>query len=285
MATIERIDANEYIIKEMPKYVDVNGLLPLFAKKAYKANIILVGPKGIGKTLGAQTFAFQEKVPLIPFNASEDIRRGNAMGQFSLEGGTTPFRLGPVTTAIEIANEYGKAILNVEEINALTPQMQKLLNSLCDWRQHIEVPECKTFFRLRKGAQLWVIGTMNTAVYGGVYQLNEDLKSRFRMIVLDYPEPKVERKIVTECLNGSSAKLDPKTIDHVLLLAHETRQKSLEYALSTRDVVQVLEDIADVGIQTAIAIVLGKFEGADRDTVRERARSIFGVTPSLQGTV
>jgi hypothetical protein len=61
-----------------------------------------------------------------------------------------------------------------------------------------------------------------------------------------------------------------------MLLAQETRQKSLEYALSPRDVIQVLEDSVTVGMERALRIILGKFEGDDQATIKARVQSIFG---------
>lgn len=275
---VERMPVAAFAAKKGQKYCDVFGLHPKFKKLAFKSNLILVGPKGIGKSLSIATFAADvEDCPLVTFDCSEDVRRSTLLGTFILRGDQTPFILGPLTTAFEIANEVGKCILVLEEINALTPQMQKCLNAATDFRRKIEVPEAKQVFQLKEGAQLWITGTMNTAVYGGVYQLNEDLKSRMRLVPLDYCEPKKEKEIVLAVLNGLHGKLPGKTLDSVILLAHETRQKALDYALSTRDVLQILEDILLVGVEDALWIATGKFEGDDRAAVKERIQSIFGV--------
>lgn len=274
---IEYLGADAYQPQQDLIYEDVFNLLPLYEKLAFKANIVLVGPKGVGKSLSAARFAANKKVPVITFDCSEDVRRSHLLGMFVLRGTETPFVLGPVTTAFQIANEVGKCILLLEEINALTPQMQKVLNAPLDFRRKIEVPEAKRVFRLEKGAKLWVVGTMNLAVYGGVYDLNEDLKSRVRLFPLDYPQSKSEKRIVDAVLKGEGINVDPKIIQGVLTLAHETRQKSLEYAMSTRDVIQLLEDIHDVGMEEALWISSGKFEAGDRGTVCERIQSIFGV--------
>ena len=163
--------------------------------------------------------------------------------------------------------------------NCLTPQMQKVMNAASDFRKKIEVPECGRVFRLKEGAKLWIVGTMNQSVYGGVYALNEDLKSRFRMIDLSYPEPKLEREIVLAVLKDSKITQEEmlKTVNLVITLAHETRQKALEYPLSTRDVIQIVEDIAYLGIERALRVSLGKFDGDDKNTVAERITSLFGV--------
>lgn len=272
--SIERLSANMYEAKDKESlaYADVWKLHDLFDGLAFKSNLILVGPKGIGKTMSFQSYAAKKSIPIVTFDCSEDVRRSNLLGMYVIRGDQTPFVLGPLTTAIEVANEAGSCILVMEEINGLSPQMQKVINPLADFRRRIEVPECTRVFGLKPGAKLWLVGTMNTSAYGGVYSLNEDLKSRFRMLSLGYPAPEDEAKIVTSHLKD----VDSMSLKKVMLLAQETRQKSLEYALAPRDVVQILEDAASVGMERALRIAIGKFEGDDQTTIKARIQSIFG---------
>lgn len=276
MITIERLPSSEFVPRPDLIYEDVLGLHELFKDLAFRANVLLVGPKGNGKTLSVAAWAAQTKTPIVTFDCSEDVRRAHLIGSYVIRGGETPFVLGPLTTAFEVANETGSCILALEECNALSPQMQKLLNSLTDFRRRIEVPEATKVFQLKDKAKLWVVGTMNLTVYAGVYQLNEDLKSRFRMIDVGYPTPDAELKIVSSVLKlKDTAGLD--LIGSVIRLAHETRQKSLEYALSTRDVVQIVEDAVALGVEKAMRIAIGKFEGDDKTTVKQRMTSAFKV--------
>jgi nitric oxide reductase NorQ protein len=274
---IERLSAKDYLAQDNLTYVDVFKLHDLYDKMAYRANLILVGPKGIGKTLSVASYAALRNVPIITYDCSEDVRRSNLIGMYVLRGNETPFVLGPLTTAFEVANEFGSCILALEEFSALTPTMQKIINSVSDFRKSVVVPECGKIFKLNSGAKLWIVGTMNFAIYGGVYALNEDLKSRFRMLELNYPEPKAEREIVAAVLKGMLTEKNKPVLDSVLTLAHETRQKALEYALSTRDVVQIVEDVTYLGPEQALRVALGKFEGDDKATVIERISSIFGI--------
>jgi len=275
---LERLPTEDFVPGEIPTYVDVQNLHDIYDSLAFTANVILVGPKGIGKSLSVAAYAANRKTPLVTFDCSEDVRRSHMLGMFVLRGGETPFVLGPVTTAFEIANEVGECILSLEEINALTPQMQKGLNATADFRKKIEVPEAKKVFRLKEGAKLWIVGTMNTAVYGGTYQLNEDLKSRFNLIPLDYPELGEEKKILSSVLNGHAAKLRSQVVDSMLRLAHQTRQGEIDYALSTRDLVQLGMNIALLGSKRAFWILSGKFDDDDRVRVARWVEDIFGIT-------
>ena len=42
--------------------------------------------------------------------------------------------------------------------------------------------------------------------------------------------------------------------------------------------VQILEDVAAMDLTRALRVMIGKFEGADRDTIKERVSSLFGVS-------
>jgi len=281
MTVIDRIDSSAYIHdpKIADDYVDVQKLHPLYDKLSFRknANLILVGPKGIGKSLSLSAWAAQNAHPMVTFSCSEDARKADLYGHYILRNDVTPFILGPITTAFEIANEKGSCVLCFEEINSLTPQCQKLLNSLCDFHRRIEVPTAQRVFELDSGAKLWVTGTMNTAVYGGVYSLNEDLKSRFNLLPLDYPSLNNEKDLLTKTLNAITQSVGAKIFGAVLRLANETRQGVFDYALSTRDVVQILSNIDAVGLKPAMWIASGKFEDKDRETFKERAKSHFGV--------
>lgn len=271
---VERLTVEDFAPIQGLKYVDTAKLHPLFDKIAFHSNVILVGPKGIAKTLSVASWAANNEIPLVTFDCSEDVRRSHLIGMLTLRGNESPFLLGPIPTAIEIANEQGHCVLCFEEVNALTPQCQKILNPIGDFRRKVEVPECRRVFRLDPGAKLWVTATMNFSVYGGVYELNEDLKSRFRMIPLEYPSKGEEKGILNQIFGKG---LDKNVVRDILTLAHETRQKSLAYSLSTRDVVQVIEDIELCGLQTALWMASGRFEGQDRDFYKTRVKSIFGI--------
>ena len=271
--TIEHLPAEAFKPSKDVEYVDVNKLHPLFDKVAFQSNLILVGPKGVGKSSSIAAWAGATDVPVVTFDCSEDVRRAHLLGTFVLRGDQTPFVLGPLTTAFEIANAVGKCVLILEEINALTPQMQKVLNPLGDFRKRIEVPEANKVFELREGAQLWVTGTMNTAVYSGVYQLNEDLKSRFRLIPIEYPEENQEKAILASFGDESS----PKLYDRLVTLARDTRQNNVSYPLSTRDLAQIVHDEKLVGLPVALWMASGKFEGAERKYFLDRVKSVFGL--------
>lgn len=269
MVTYAAIDPSNYYVPEDVNYLDVHNILPLFNKIAFKVNVILTGETGIAKSMAFVKFAKITNVPLIVHWCSEDQRREHLIGHLTFEGKETIYHLGALAKAVRIANQVGKAILLLEELNGLTPQTQKLLNPLTDWHREIETDY--GFERLDKKAQLWVVGAMNIAGYGGVFALNDDLKSRFRIIPLSYAKAEAEKAMVKSQVPTA----DPKMIDKVITLAELSRANSLDYKLSPRDVVDIINDAELCGLGEALRMQSGKFEGDDRDTYVEWIKSTF----------
>ncbi|MEM2498282.1 MAG: MoxR family ATPase [Candidatus Nezhaarchaeales archaeon] len=130
--TILPVRASDYYVSGVPNaYIPQREELRII--QAHLANgipLLFVGPKGTGKTLAFAYFAFVTRTPIIQFDCSEGTKRLDLIGRFILQGDQVKYVLGALPTAISIANEVGKAILVLEEINALTPQMQKVLNQI-----------------------------------------------------------------------------------------------------------------------------------------------------------
>lgn len=156
-------------------YVDVHGILDEILKLILPngadvppANVILNSLHGLGKSLLAHTLAIEagkklkKPVPLVVVECSEDTReyhlRGSAM---QLPDGSTGFVLGPMPLAIELANEAGFCILNVEEISKLPPGTQGQFNAMTDWRRSVDIPQLGKQYRLEQGCHVVVVATMN----------------------------------------------------------------------------------------------------------------------------
>jgi len=279
---ITRPDTDSLIINDAPPYKDVNGLHKIYDLLAYQENTLIKGPKGDGKTLSYISWGGKDKTPLVMVECSEDTKSTTLHGSFFMRGKDTGFVLGAIPTAIDVANEYGRCILGFEEINALTPQIQKQLNAILDFRKSVSIPQIGKTYSLKKDAKLWVVATMNPSVYSGTYELNEDLKSRVEEIEIDYPLPSQEREILkANC--GTS--VPDKMMDELIRFAGQTRQKATQYALSSRDLVRLVNIIVkfeggtgkwDEALNVALQLNLCKFEGEDRAVVAKRAGSIWG---------
>jgi MoxR-like ATPase len=267
---------NELIIPPGAPFVDVFNLMHEYSKLAFTdhGNLLLKGPKGNGKSISFRAFAAQFGIPMVVVECSENTKDLQLIGRYVMVGRETHFVLNGLPKAIKTANEVGYCILLLEEFNALTPQSQKLLNGVLQ-EKAVEVDALGRTFRLVPGAKVWFVGTMNPSVYGGTYDINEDLKSRMGEIEIDYPPNELEKQIVKANLTYAQATVDEGMIDLVLLFAKESRQQAMGYSMSTRDVVRTLLTIHTNGLKTALQMIICKYEGEDRKTALARLNSVF----------
>jgi midasin (ATPase involved in ribosome maturation) len=256
---------------------------------------LIEGPKGTAKTLAVAKWCEEHKTPLIQLDCSEQTKRYDFIGRFIPVNEQIVFQLGDLPRAIVLANEYKRAVICFEEINALTPNMQKVLNQLFDWRQHVYVPEIGRTFKLNSGCKLGIASTCNPSTYGGTFELNEDLKSRLTIYKITYPD-KAEETHILETLFENNAEEVKDYLSQFVELAKETRrgynQNEFGYALSTRDVVYLvqnflaykavykkmpnIEDVEESALGLVKEIFLAKYEQNEKETLEARWKSVIG---------
>lgn len=300
-------DPLELIPRVPQTYVDVDGVLENALKLTLptawvneepdappSSNILFNSMHGLGKSLMAATMAVRaseilgKSIPAITLDCHEDIRDHHLRGSFSeQEDGTLVFVPGPFPAAIHMANEVGCCFLLVEEVSALTPGSQKMFNAMTDWRQGIYIPQIGQFINLLPGRRVIIIATMNPSAYGGVYTLNDDLRSRFDEYEIQIPSMANEMRILKTVCPYAPGGL----IEKVCQVAKETRTDETEYKLSTRDLQHFVENwhklggdfatdalgnaVPNDGGKIALALIANKFEGEDRRFIIDRVKAVF----------
>jgi MoxR-like ATPase len=271
-----RIDSQYLVPREIEGYKDV-GLIGLFDQLNFGPPLILKGPKGSGKTLAIEQWAARKGVPLLRQDCTEETSVRDLVGTFSVQGSEVFYMLGTLTSAIDIANEEGGCVVVLEEINTLPPQAQKILNPIADWRQEINIPKIGKVFRVNPKARIWLLGTMNPN-YGGTYNLNEDFRSRFEFVDVGYMPLPMERELLQDQFPTPPSADERRKVQAILDLAKETRGGAMEYALSTRDLVQFILDFGLLGSwERALKMLEGKFEAEHVKTFRARVMSTFKI--------
>ena len=155
-------------------------------------NILLEADAGVGKTTMAYELGVKFNAKVVAYSCSSGTREGDLRGRTLNTNGL--FQLGYLIVAVEIANEEGICILYLDELNALEPELQKMLNSLLDDRRVINANS--KMFRINKGCKLIVIATMNPSSYAGTVPLNPDLRSRFCGLIMPFPTADHLTKVV-----------------------------------------------------------------------------------------
>ena len=282
---IRRMPADSFFHQEVP-YVDSTGLLSFLRESSFQSHLLLVGPTGLAKTLSVYAWAQEQGYPVVEFSCSEEVRETHLIGSFGMEGDSTFFSLGVLPTALSVANEmYANkgevadgAVLLLNEVNALSPQAQKMLNPMLDFQRTINAQAIGQSFQLDIGAKLWVVLTMNPNAYGGTYALNADLMRRVQPILLDYPTEEQEINVLTGLRLSAVADAavgipdeifsmkvagDHSFVRQLVKLAGDTRKGNLEYALSTSDLHQICKNVPIYGLNRALALSSNKFENEE----------------------
>jgi len=256
--------------------------------------INIKGPTGVGKT--SLVFYIAERlsrelnmrVPLefAQCNQAQDYHELLGYQKIAYEGDklTTQFVDGPILKAIKAANEYGIAILLLDEVNGLAPEAQKLVNPLLDGRNMVKYGDIEA--KIYKGKKLIVIGTMNElqSGYYGISPLNLDLERRFEYaFILPYPNPDDEFEIIDKMVGGNA---ESSIIRAAIKLANHTRGEWEGPPISTPMLIAFISafkkfsksDMPDALMEAFEVSVLNHFEEQLRKALIEKAIDV-GLLP------
>jgi len=206
------------------------------AKGMEKPNILIEADKGVGKTTLVYEVANRLECHIVGYSCSSGTREGDLRGRIMNLNGL--FQPGILVQAVEIANEKGTCILHLDELNALEPELQKLLNPLLDDRRHITANGKQ--FKLNDDAKLIVIATMNPSTYAGTSPLNEDLRSRFVGRVWKYPKPSHLKEVI-DWTDIPITKVQKPLLQLAQDSSNYRAKGDVEYVLTIRDLKQFTE--------------------------------------------
>lgn len=273
-----RLSAEDLVPESDDDFVDV-GIVPTLEKLAWGDPIILKGPKGSGKTLAIEQFCSMVGAPRVRQNCNSETNSRDLIGTYGMQGDSVFFTLGTLTTAIEVANESGACVLILEEINTLRPELHSALFSVADFRRAVEVPSLGKIFKVNKGVNFWIVGTMNPG-YGGTYHLNEALQSRFNFAEVNYMDEKDEAGLLEKVFSSPPHATERSLVRKLLNFAVESRSGEWEYALSTRDLVYLVRLRERIGTERMLRVLEAKFDPEHREAIRGRIQSVFAINPA-----
>lgn len=245
---------------------------------------LIEGDKGLGKTQLVHNICLKHNIPIVPLNCSEGTKIADLIGRPQINEYGSYFQLGALPIAIEVANHFGIAVAYWDEFNGLRHQIQKATNSITDDRKSI-VANGKTY-KLRSGALLSVIATINPSSYSGVNTLTEDARSRFIGSVWEYPSSADLKKIVDWTHIPLESVIEPMMT--LVQNIHSLRVSSdVDYSLSPRDLTQFTRMYrmwVDKGMTKPLErslrnAVVSKFsDNTQRELIKRQIQDIFGVS-------
>ena len=218
---------------EEVKYLDWNNSIQIL-NKAYEAGLFLliIGPKGTGKTSLVRHFAKNQNVNLESINFSLRTRESHLVGTKTLTDGTVSFDEG-----LLIKSMRGGDMLYLDEINSAEADVLLRLDEALDDRRQIVLKE-STGEVVNAKDGWFVVATINPLTHSGTKELPPQLVSRFPVrIRLEYPPENVELEIIKKHVSGNH----DSEIIQAIKLANTLRQaaavEELFYSPSLRETI------------------------------------------------
>jgi|TARA_B100001964_G_scaffold244562_1_gene326549 nitric oxide reductase NorQ protein len=248
---------------EQSTYLDWNNSINILDSAFEKGLFVLViGPKGTGKTSLVREYAAQKSKKLESINFSLRTRESHLIGTKSLSEGSIGFDEGVLVKSMKEGS-----MLYLDELNAAEADVLLRLDEALDDRRQIVLKESDG--QVIKADDSWfAVATINPLTHVGTKELPPQLLSRFPVrIRLDYPPEDVEYKIIKKHVKN----LHETEILQGIKLANTLRQASaveeLYYSPSMRETI-------------AYAKLL---EGGS--SAKEAAKIVFGNVYSQWGNV
>ncbi|MEW6603943.1 MAG: MoxR family ATPase [Thermoproteota archaeon] len=216
-------------------YLDWNNAIDIL-EKAHRSGlfVLIIGPKGTGKTTLVRKFASQMKKGLDSVNFSLRTRESHLVGSRTLDKGEINFVEGVLVKSMR-----NGTILYLDELNAAEADVLLRLDEALDDRRQLVLKEAEG--QVVKAADDWfVIATINPLSHVGTKELPPQLLSRFPIRMrLEYPPEDIELDIVRRHVAIDDSKV--KDVKHAIQLAKNLREaaavEELYYSPSLRETI------------------------------------------------
>ena len=239
---------------EQSTYLDWNNSIDVIDRAFEKGLFVLIiGPKGTGKTSLVREYAIQKSKELESINFSLRTRESHLVGTKSLVDGNIGFDEGILVKSMKEGN-----ILYLDEINAAEADVLLRLDEALDDRRQVILKESDG--QIIKAKDSWfVVATINPLTHVGTKELPPQLLSRFPVrIRLDYPPEDVEYQIIKKHVKNPNESEVLRGIKLANTLRQAASVEELYYSPSLRETIafaKLLED--EISVKQAAEIVFG----------------------------
>jgi len=214
----------EYHMQRLEEIVEALNL----QSAHHRGILILQGEAGTGKNVLVDMLANLSNREVIPILCNENSSKEDLTYEFYYDPEKGTYKLP--SKLVEALQTPG-AIILFDEINALKPGIAKLLNSLFDYRRRIYLAEGGKEREIIVDPTVLFVGTMNPQNYAGVNRLSPEVKSRARVVDLDYP-PFEEIKSGRTVWNSYEAEMLAANMDSLRELKQQEFKLCWDYVVN-----------------------------------------------------
>ena len=258
-------------------YLDWNNAFEIIDSAFEKGLfVIIIGPKGTGKTTLVREYAIRKSKNLQSINFSLRTRESHLVGTKSLTDGNIGFDEGILVKSMKEGN-----ILYLDEINAAEADVLLRLDEALDDRRQLILKESGG--EIIKAKDSWfVVSTINPLTHVGTKELPPQILSRFPVRVrLDYPPEDIEYQIIRQHVKNPNEADVLQGIKLANVLRQASAVEELYYSPSIRETIAFAKLIeggvsAKQAAKTVFGNVYSQWGNVEFQKVNDIITSMFG---------
>jgi len=258
-------------------YLDWNNAFEIIDSAFEKGLfVIIIGPKGTGKTTLVREYAIRKSKNLQSINFSLRTRESHLVGSKTLLDGNIGFDEGILVKSMKEGS-----ILYLDEINAAEADVLLRLDEALDDRRQLILKESGG--EIIKAKDSWfVVSTINPLTHVGTKELPPQILSRFPVRVrLDYPPEDIEYQIIKRHVKNPNEAEVLQGIKLANVLRQASAVEELYYSPSIRETIafaKLLEGgvSAKQAAKTVFGNVYSQWGNVEFQKVNDIITSMFG---------